>query len=121
MNQYRKKVKTKNKYREFVRVLNGVLQLTEREIDVLSLLMKLDDTWPIQLSEHKNIISTDSRRTIMKETLINKSNLTKYIKYFKEKELLLEDPTDYYKINPIFMPTDLGGTTEILFTLDYKS
>lgn len=121
MNQYRKSVKHKNRYREFVRVLNGALQLTERELDVFSALLALDKSWPRETTEYKNILSTDSRRVVMAETRINKSNLTKYAKEFKEKGLLLVDENGNTKVNPIFIPEDsANGSFEILFILDLK-
>lgn len=120
MNQYKKQVKQKNKYREFIRVLNGALNLTEREIDVLSLLLRIDDEWPSSQSKYKNILSTDSRRQIMKETLINKSNLTKYVKNFKEHGLIQVDDYGNSHINPIFKPEDDKGTFEIHFILNYN-
>lgn len=119
MNQYRKQIKQKNRYREFIRVLNGALQLTEREIDVLSLLIKIDVEWPSSQERYKNILSTDSRRQIMKETLINKSNLTKYVKNFKEHGIIQVDDYGNSHINPVFKPDENDNKIEILFELQY--
>lgn len=120
MNQYQKKVKQKNRYREFIRVLNGALQLTEREIDVLSMLMKLDMEWPKGQEKYKNILSTDSRRQVMKETLINKSNLTKYVKKFKQHGILIIDDFGNGHINPVFKPEETLGEIKVLFLLELE-
>lgn len=121
MNQYRKQVKPKNRYREFVRVLNGALQLTERESAVLAQLMQLDAEWPEGQLEYKNIISTDSRRYIMDETLINKSNLTKYIALFKQHGIILMDEEGRGYINPLFKAQDIDGKFKVLFVLDFTN
>jgi hypothetical protein len=117
-NQYKKKVKAKNKYREFIKVMNGLLQLSDREAEVLSLLMKLDAEWSPVLNETKDILSTDSRKAIMGETLINKNNLSKYVKLLKDKGLLYLNDRDGYEVTPIFMPKQTGDYIELLFILD---
>lgn len=121
MNQYRKQIKPKHKYREFVRVLNGALQFTERESAVLAQLLQLDAEWPQAQLEHKNILSTDSRKFIMKETLINKSNLTKYIKLFKKNGIIMTDEVGRGYINPMFRAHELNGTIKVLFVLDFNN
>lgn len=118
MNQYLKKVKDKNKYREFIKVLNGLLQLSDREVEVLSLLVKLDAEWPIDF--HKNVLSTDSRKYVMSTTKVNKNNLTKYVTKFKSKGIL--DSTGYntWGINNMFVPNTEDNKMEIKFILDYN-
>jgi len=119
LNQFSKKIKTKNKFREFIQVLNGLLRLSDRETEVLSLLMKIDSEWTPVISEHKNILSTDSRRAIMKETRITKNNLVKYIRTLKERGILIQNSFEGYEINNIFMPKATGDIIEIVFILDY--
>ena len=118
MNQYLKKVKDKNKYREFVKVLNGILQLSDREVEVLSLLIKLDAEWPEDF--HKNVLSTDSRKFVMSATKVNKNNLTKYINKFKSKGIL--DTTGYntWGVNNLFIPILKDNKTSVTFILDYN-
>lgn len=119
-NQYYKKIKSKNKYREFIKVLNGVLQLSDREADVLSLLVQLDTEWPAGFVNAKNILSTDSRKTIMKETNVNKNNLSKYLAVFKDKNIIVDNGDDTYAVNKIFIPKLIGDDLiEIKFILDY--
>lgn len=121
-SQYRKKISKKHLYKEFVRVLNGLLQLSDREAEVLSLLMGIDANWrPVLETEKKNILSTDNRRALMEETRINKNNLTKYLNTLKEKGLLVGDADTGYSINSIFMPKQTGGIVEIVFILDFEN
>ena len=118
MNQYKKKVTQKSRYIEFIKVMNGLLQLSDREAEVLSLLMKIDTEWSPVLNESKNILSTDFRKAIMEETLINKNNLSKYIKLLKDKGLLYLNDMEGYEVTPIFMPKQTGDYIELLFILD---
>jgi len=121
-SQYRKKISKQNLYREFVRVLNGLLQLSEREAEVLSLLMGIDANWkPVLETEQKNILSTDNRKALMQETRINKNNLTKYLSTLKEKGVLVGNSVEGYYINPIFMPKETSGIVEIVFILDLEN
>lgn len=119
-NQFKKKIKQKNKYREFIRVMNGLLQLSDREAEVLSLLMKIDNEWKPVLNEAKDILSTDSRKAIMKETYINKNNLSKYVRILKDKGLLFLNDLGGFEVTPIFMPKETGDYIELLFILDYS-
>lgn len=119
MNRYWKKIKPKHKYREFIKVINGNLHLSDREAEVLSLLMKIDDEWSPVFTENKNILSTDYRRAIMKETRINKNNLTKYLNTLKEKGLIYANSLEGFEVTPMFMPNDTGDIIEIVFTLDF--
>ena len=119
MNKYRKQIKPKNKYREFLKVLNGNLHLTDRELEIFSLLMRIDREWlPVLDGEVKHIVSTDNRKAIMKETRVNKNNLTKYIGMLKEKGLLLSNSEGGVEVSPMFMPKETGEIIEIVFTLD---
>jgi len=121
-SQYRKKISKKNLYKEFVRVLNGLLQLSDREAEVLQLLMDIDAHWhPVLETDLKNILSTDNRRALMKETRINKNNLTKYLNILKDKGILVGDKETGYYINPIFMPKETSGIVEIVFILDLEN
>jgi len=120
MNQYLKTVRQKFRYKEFVQVLNGILQLTNRETAVLARLMEIDDDWPTELLDIKNIVSAECRKRIIKEERINKSNLTNYIKLFKSKGIILTDEEGRGYINPTFKPADLNGKYKILFILDFE-
>jgi len=120
MNKYSKKIKEKNKYREFLKVLNGNLYLTDRELEIFSLLVQLDMEWrPHFEGDVKNVNSTDSRRSIMKESRINKNNLTRYVRRFRERGLLWENDQGGLEVDPLFKPKEHGKIIEVVFTLDF--
>lgn len=117
--QYRKKVSRKHLHKEFIKIINGLMQLTERESEVLAILMDIDTSWkPVTPTETKNILSTDNRRALMKETRINKNNLTKYVTMFKKKGIIAGDESTGYYINTMFMPKDTAGIIEVVFILE---
>ena len=84
---FSKRIKRKNLYSEYVKWLNVILGLSGRELDILAILIKLDINWPID--KVKNIINKSCRSYIMRETLVNKNNLSRYIRKFKEKKILV--------------------------------
>jgi len=87
---FHKKVTKNNYIREYVTVLNGLLDLTPREIDVLVSTIKIDLAWfPRSPDEVKNVLSTDNRRLIKKEIHMDKSNFNKATSKFKSMGLLI--------------------------------
>ena len=120
MNKYRKQIKGKNKYREFLKILNGNLYLSDRELEILSLLVQIDKEWkPLFEGDYKNVNSTDNRRSVMKESRINKNNLTRYVKRFRERGLLRENEHGGLEVDPLFIPKETGKIIEVVFTLDF--
>ena len=116
-----KKIQKKNLYKEIISILNGRLELTEREKQVLFILIQLDLAWsPAFPNEYKNILSTDSRRIVMKETNIHKANLVKYINKFKEKGIILHNDQGGWEINPVIVEPSVGGIVEIAYTIEIE-
>ena len=105
---FHKRVTQNNYVREYLMVLNGLLDLTPREIDVLAMLIKIDNAWVSRSPvDKKNVISTDSRRLIMKETNMNKSNFTKIINKLKSIRLLIIPVEGGVVVNELLKPVYL--------------
>jgi hypothetical protein len=117
---FQKKVTKTNYIREYVTVLNGLLDLTQREVDVLCSMIKLDNNWaPRSPSDVKNILSTDSRRLMLKETGMNKSNFTKIVKKMTVIGLLVLSTDGKYVVNELLKPSiDDKGKIEVKFVLN---
>jgi hypothetical protein len=117
---FQKKVTRTNYIREYVTVLNGLLDLTPREIDVLTAMIKLDINWvPRTPLEVKNILSTDNRRLVLKETNMGKSNFTKIINKLIAIKLLVLSTDNKYVINELLKPKiDKDNRIEIKFILN---
>lgn len=121
MKQFRKKVKKSNIYREYARVLNGILDLSPREMEIFALLLRIDSEWrPILTTDTKNILSTDNRRKIMRETHVNKNNLSKYISILKERGILVKNAYEGWEVTETLSPSLIADLIEIVFTLDTR-
>lgn len=101
------KTSTNNKiFFEYIKSINGILELTHREIEILSELMKEDFNTPFN-TEPKNIADKHVRKRITKDFNITKENLSRFISKFKRKGILISEYDDLY-VNPRLMP-DLKG------------
>ena len=103
MKTFRKKIKQKDVYKEYTRVLNGLLKLSDRELELFYLLLEIDDNKAPILGTENNILSTDTRKAIMNETRVNKNNLIKYINALVDKQILIKTD-DGYELNEFFKP-----------------
>lgn len=118
MNKLVKTVKKEDLYNEFLTTLNGILQLTDREKELMVLLLNIDRTTPKLPGYDKNIISTENRKYIMKTTGITKDNLSRYLGKFKDKGLLIKGKVDdEWLINPALIPEIIGDRLQITVIL----
>ncbi len=116
MKTFRKKIKQKDVYKEYARILNGVLKLSDRELELFYLLLEIDDDKKPILNMENNILSTDTRKAIMHETRVNKNNLIKYINALVDKQILIKSD-DGYELNEFFKPLIDYNKTVINFEL----
>lgn len=119
MKLYRKRLKRNDLYKQYLVLINYLLDLTDREIEVLALLMQIQMEQKLILNKPNNILSTDNRRMIMSETLLNKNNLSKYVTKMKGLNIILKDENGYY-INSMFIPDIKDNTAEIMFILNIE-
>lgn len=116
-----KKIQQKNLYKEIINILNGNLELTEREKQVLNILIQIDLNWsPTFKDDFKNILSTDNRRAVMKETNVHKANLVKYVNEFKAKNIVLKNSSGGWEINSAITTPPVGGIFEISYTVEIE-
>jgi hypothetical protein len=118
MKTFHKKILKKNLYKEYVLIINGLLQLSFREAEVFSLLLKLNDEFANLIADTGDLLSTDIRRIIMRETRISKTNLVKYINALASKGILVRGTNNKWHINETFVPITVGDINEIVFVLD---
>lgn len=90
MNKLVKTVTKDTLILEFLKSLNGILNITDREMELLSKLVELDMKYDSTLEEHKNVISSENRKLINRDLGITFDNLSRYIKKFKKKGILVE-------------------------------
>jgi hypothetical protein len=120
MKTFHKRIAKENLYKEYVLIINGLLQLSFREAEVFSLLLKLNDELASFIADTGDILSTDIRRIVMRETRISKTNLVKYINSLSEKGIIVKGTNGKWHINETFVPKTVGDINEIVFVLDTK-
>jgi hypothetical protein len=118
MKTFRKQISRKKVYKEYVNILNGNLQLSFREADVFAVLLQLHAEWNNMITTTNNILSTDVRRELMRETRIKKTNLARYIKGLSAKGILLPTEKGGYMLNEMFIPDIKENSCEIMFILE---
>ena len=83
MNKLVKSVSKTDLLKEFLKSLNGILDLTDRELELLATFIDLDVNTPKLTNIHKNVISTENRKYIKRTLGITPDNLSRYISKFK--------------------------------------
>lgn len=119
MKAFKKTIKNKDIYKEYVNILNGLLQLSGKEMEVLSLLLEIEETRSPVLGKKIDLLSTDNRRIIMDKTGINKNNLSMYLSVLKNKGIILKDEEGHY-INRTFVPDIEKDKSETIFILNLR-
>lgn len=124
MNKLVKVVEKQDLYREFLKSINGILQLTDRELDLLLILIDIYNNMPKLPDYSKNVISTENRKYIKTTTGITSDNLSRYLTRFKSKGILVKGRVDdEWLLNPAVIPEVIGDriqVTIILKTNEYK-
>lgn len=116
-----KLVKTVNKtdlYKEFLKSLNGILDLTDRELELLATFIELDVNTPKLPNISKNVISTENRKYIKRTLGITPDNLSRYIAKFKSKGILVNGKIeDEVMVSKALIPDIIGDRVQITIVL----
>ena len=116
--KFQKVVKKRNLYRQIAKVLNGLNDLSPREMEIFGILLKINDNWrPLLQTDTKNILTRETRKAIMKETMVNKNNLSKYLSMLKDKGLIVRNVHDGWEIPEMFVPNTEDDMVKINFTI----
>lgn len=106
---------------EFLKCLNGLMNLTSREIDVLSAMIEITSMMERKEVERSSIDSTESRKRIISMTGITRENLSRYIKAFKSKGIL-SIKGKFFSVNDAIIPSIIGNkTVQITLILKIKN
>lgn len=89
MNKFIKSVKRSKLYQEYIRSINGLLNLTEKEILMLTEIIQLDVSYVKLTGIPKNVVNTVNRRYLISKLGISKENLSRMIRILKNKQLLI--------------------------------
>lgn len=118
MNKLVKGVSKTDLYNEFLKSLNGILDLTDRELQLLSTFIQLDINTPKLPNISKNVISTENRKYIRKTLGITPDNLSRYITKFKNQGILVKGRVeDEVMVNKALIPEVIGDRVQIIIVL----
>lgn len=118
MNKLVKTVNKKDLNYTFLDSLNGILKLAKRQIELLAKLVEIDIAHNYEEEGSKDVISTANRKKIHNEMGLAYDNLSRYLKGFKKKGLLIKNDTDDgWIVNPILIPEVIKDRVQITIIL----
>lgn len=118
MNKLVKTVSKKDLNYEFLNSLNGILKLTDRQLELLAKLVELDIAHDYDEEGDINVISTTNRKLIHDELDFAYDNLSRYIKALKKKGYLIPNDTGGgWKVNPLLKPEIVKDRVQITIIL----
>jgi len=114
MNQFQKKVQTRNNlYNEYTKLLNSLLGLTDKQVLVLSKLFELWETVPT----NRYFLDRESRKDIMESCSINECNLSTYLTLFKGKSILTKSLGKGWILNQSIRPRIWDNEVQVIFKI----
>ena len=122
MNKLVKTVKKDDLYSEFLKSLNGIMDLPKRELQLLTLLVKLQ--MEPQLSNNdpeSGVLSANNRKFIETTIGITQDNQSRYYKKFKDLGYLVKGKIDrQWLVNQILLPQVIKDRVQITLILRIK-
>lgn len=118
MNKLVKSVSKADLNTEFLKSLNGILDLTDRELELLATFIAIDINTSKLPNISKNVISTENRKYIRKVLGITPDNLSRYITKFKNQGILIKGKIeDEVVVNKALIPEIIGDRVQITIIL----
>ena len=118
MNKLVKTVSRTDLYREFLNSLNGILKLTDGELELLTTFIDIDVNTPKLPNVRKNVISTENRKYIKRTLGITPDNLSRYIAKFKQQGILrVGKADDEVMVSKALIPEIIGDRVQITIIL----
>lgn len=118
MNKLVKTVSKTDLYKEFLKSLNGILDLTDRELELLATFIEIDINTPKLPNISKNVISTENRKYIRKVLGITPDNLSRYITKFKNQGILVKGRVeDEVMVSKALVPEIIGDRVQVTIVL----
>lgn len=122
MNKLVKQIDKNELCTEFLKALNGIIDLPKRELQLLTLLVRLQMEPQLSGNDLDNgVISGVNRKYIEKELGITQDNQSRYFKKFKELGYLVKGKVDrQWLINEILIPQVIKDRVQITIVLRIK-
>lgn len=110
MNLLKKKVTKETLFSEYTKILNGVLELSPRELEVFSFLLLKDST---------NSNTKDVRKELIDKLKVTEANLSRYLGVLKTKGLIVRGQNGWV-INDLVRPVVKDNVFELKFVLEIE-
>jgi hypothetical protein len=110
MNKFVKTISADTVGYEFLKSLNGLLELTDRELEVLSIFLAIHLNGFKTKAKYKSIDCTENRKAIMQSTGITRDNMSRYVKSFRDKGIFIYNG-ERLELNKAITPVIIGGKT----------
>lgn len=121
MNKLVKAVSKSELLMEFLKSLNGILDLTNREMELLACLIELDVNTPRLPNIDRNVISTENRKYVNRTLGITPDNLSRYIAKFKAQGILQKGRGENeVHVNKALIPEIIGDRVQVTIILKVK-
>ena len=118
MNKLVKSVPRRKIYFEYLQSLNGILNLSYRELEVMAKLVEVDVNTVVKPGDSKNVINTQVRKTLMKELGFTPDNLCRLISKLKIMGYIKQGfAEDEWEVNKILIPEIISDRVQISIVL----
>ena len=119
MNKLVKSIKKTDLYSEFLKTLNGIIDLPKRELQLLTLLVRLQVEPQLSNNDPEaGVISAVNRKYIEEQLGITADNQSRYFKKFKELGYLVKGKFDrQWLVNQILLPQVIKDRVQITIIL----
>ena len=118
MNKLVKTVPRRKLYFEYLQSLNGILNLSYRELEVMARLVEVDVNIDVKPGDSKNVINTQVRKTLMKELGFTPDNLCRLISKLKKMGYIKQGfAEDEWEVNKILIPEIISDRVQISIVL----
>lgn len=121
MNKLVKTIPKSTLYKEFVSSLNGILNLTAKELHLLTELVRFDMEYVPLPGEAKNVANSENRKSLRKTLGVTPDNLSRYLSKFKKEGILVQGTAeDELTINKAIVPDIIGDRIQLIIILKLK-
>lgn len=118
MNKLVKTVPRRKLYFEYLQSLNGILNLSYRELEVMAKLVEVDVNTVVKPGDSKNVINTQVRKMLMKELGFTPDNLCRLISKLKKMGYIKQGfAEDEWEVNKILIPEIISDRVQISIVL----
>ena len=118
MNKLVKSVPRRKIYFEYLQSLNGILNLSYRELEVMAILVEVDVNTVVNPGDSINVINTQVRKTLMKVFGLTPDNLCRLISKLKKMGYIKQGfAEDEWEVNKILIPEIISDRVQISIVL----